>query len=62
MVGPVKVLVDRFFIFALLSLRIGGLLRMVKTTSDVEFDATVDQTDMRGLVTARPDPSGPSSV
>jgi hypothetical protein len=34
----------------------------MKTTSDIEFDATVDQTDMRGLGTARPDPSGPSSV
>jgi hypothetical protein len=28
------------------------LLRAVKTTGDVEIVATVDQTDMRGLVTA----------
>jgi hypothetical protein len=50
MIGLVKVVTALFFIFLLL---LGGrLLGAVKTTGDVEGGATVDQTDMRGLVTA----------
>ncbi len=49
MVGPVKVLPAVFFILFLLFL---GPPWAVKSTGDVEAVATVDQTDMRGLVTA----------
>ena len=51
MIGPVKVLPKRFFIFFFL-LTVFGLLRTVKTTGVVGDAATVDQTDMRGLGTA----------
>ena len=49
MVGPSKVLRGFFFILFLL---LGGPPWAVKSTGDVEAVATVDQTDMRGLVTA----------
>ena len=51
MIGPVKVLPERFFISFSPSFG-SGLLWAAKTTGDDEDAATVDQTDMRGLVTA----------
>jgi hypothetical protein len=49
MVGPVKVSPDLLRTARSLSF---WLLRTVKTTNDAAATATVDQTDMRGLVTA----------
>jgi hypothetical protein len=52
MVGPVKSLPLRFFILFSFFPAWAMLLRAVKATSDFEGVATVDQPDMRGLVTA----------
>lgn len=52
MVGPVKSLPLGFFILFSFFPAWAMLLRAVKATSDFEDVATVDQPDMRGLVTA----------